>query len=485
MQETERPQLKQTISGMGFFCLALGAMIGVGWITSLGGWLEEAGPIGAILAFIVGGILILFIGLCYAELTPMLPVTGGEVAYAYKALGIGKAFLTGWLLAFGYIAVCGFEAVSIGIVCSYLFPQCNTLPLYELMGQTIYLPHVLLGLLATLFIGWINYRGVSSAIKLQICLTALLAVCLIGFVLGGFVNGNVVNLEPFFAEGTGEGPWVGFLSVLVGTPFWFVGFDTIPQAAEESGSTAIMRRLGIYIVAAILAAIGFYATIILASSLSTPWPGLIGEDLPTAKAIQSAFKSTTAANVVLFAGLLGLLTSWNGFFIAGTRVLFALGRGRIIDTRFGEVHPKYGSPTKPIIFVTLLTLPAAFLGKPALIAFIDVGSFCISCAFLGVCLSFLKLRRQHPQLERPYKLPCGSVIATIAALGSAALILVMVIPNTGATLTFPLEWSILGMVLILAVLFWLMSHKVRANISKTQRDLLILDRVGENEQPED
>ena len=58
MQETDRPQLKQTISGMGFFCLALGAMIGVGWITSLGGWLEEAGPIGAILAFRVGGLVL-------------------------------------------------------------------------------------------------------------------------------------------------------------------------------------------------------------------------------------------------------------------------------------------------------------------------------------------------------------------------------------------------------------------------------------------
>ena len=77
------------------------------------------------------------------------------------------------------------------------------------------------------------------------------------------------------------------------------------------------------------------------------------------------------------------------------------------------------------------------------------------------------------------------MIATIAALGSAALILVMVIPNTGATLTFPLEWSILGTVLFLAVLFWLISHKVRANISKTQRDLLILDRVEEKVQPED
>lgn len=61
-------------------------MIGVGWITALGGWFEQAGPVGAIVAFVAGGTLMLVIGLCYAEVTPMLPVSGGEVAYAYKEL---------------------------------------------------------------------------------------------------------------------------------------------------------------------------------------------------------------------------------------------------------------------------------------------------------------------------------------------------------------------------------------------------------------
>ena len=73
---TDRPELKRAISGFGFFALAFGSMIGVGWITALGGWFEQAGPVGAIVAFIAGGTLMLIIGLCYAEVTPMLPVTG-------------------------------------------------------------------------------------------------------------------------------------------------------------------------------------------------------------------------------------------------------------------------------------------------------------------------------------------------------------------------------------------------------------------------
>ncbi|MEE2989115.1 MAG: amino acid permease, partial [Planctomycetota bacterium] len=97
-----RPRLRKAIGGLGFFCLAFGSMIGVGWITALDDWFKNAGPGGAMIAFVAGGLLMLLIGLCYAELTPMLPVTGGEVAYAYKAHGTGAAFLVGWFLAFGY-----------------------------------------------------------------------------------------------------------------------------------------------------------------------------------------------------------------------------------------------------------------------------------------------------------------------------------------------------------------------------------------------
>ena len=115
-------------------------MIGVGWLTALGGWLTKAGPAGAMLAFGAGGILMLFIGLCYAELTPMMPVAGGEVAYAYKASGTRKSFIVGWFLAFGYISVSAFEAISIGYVLIFMFPSFNVGPLYDFAGSTVFAP---------------------------------------------------------------------------------------------------------------------------------------------------------------------------------------------------------------------------------------------------------------------------------------------------------------------------------------------------------
>ena len=90
--------LHRSLDGRALFALAFGSMIGVGWVTALGSWLSQAGPLGALLAFAAGGALMVCIGLCYAELTPMLPVAGGEVAFAYRAYGTGKAFLVGWTL---------------------------------------------------------------------------------------------------------------------------------------------------------------------------------------------------------------------------------------------------------------------------------------------------------------------------------------------------------------------------------------------------
>ena len=123
--------------------------------------------------------------------------------------------------------------------------------------------------------------------------------------------------------------------------------------------------------------------------------------------------------MVLCAGLIGLLTSWNGFFLAATRVLFSLGRARIIDHRFGEIHSRYGTPIRATLFAGLVTAAAACLGRGALLAFVNVGSFCISVAFVGVALSLLRLREIAPELERPYRLPAGKLVAGCAAVGVA------------------------------------------------------------------
>jgi basic amino acid/polyamine antiporter, APA family len=473
---TSRPELKRAISGFGFFSLAFGSMIGVGWITALGGWFEQAGPAGAIVAFVLGGTLMLIIGLCYAEVTPMLPVTGGEVAYAYKAFGTSKAFVIGWFLAFGYLSVSAFEAISVGLVLSFLFPQIDAWPLYEIAGSTVYASHLLLAFLFTGFITAINYFGVAIAARVQMGLTVLFLFCVVLFVVAGITTGEVANMAPYFGDAEfGSGGLAGMLAVFVTVPFWFVGFDTIPQAAEERRGDAPLHRLGLYILLAIAGSTLFYVAIILSAGMTAPWRGIVGEPLPTAAAFASAFESRVLVKLVLVAGLVGLLTSWNGFFLAGSRVLFSLGRGRIIHESFGQTHPQHGTPARAVIFSGLVTFLSACLGRGAIVAFVDVGSFCIALAFLGVALSLIQLRKKFPDMDRPYRMPGGNALAYVAAGGSLFILAVMLIPMSPSVLVWPLEWAILAALSVTGIGFWMGARRYRESVSEEDRAVLILE----------
>jgi len=92
---SERKSLARVMTFKNYVGLGVGSIIGVGWVVVAGDWLVRGGPLGAILGFIIGGLLLIFVGLCYAELTPAIPVAGGEVAFSFKAFGVGPSFLTG------------------------------------------------------------------------------------------------------------------------------------------------------------------------------------------------------------------------------------------------------------------------------------------------------------------------------------------------------------------------------------------------------
>lgn len=470
-----RGSLQRRLDRFGLFALAFGSMIGVGWVTALGSWLEQAGPLGAALAFLAGGAMMLAIGFCYAEVTPMLPVAGGEIAYAYKAHGTRAAYVVGWSLAFGYIAVSAFEAISVGKVLSYLFPAIDRWPLYTLSGTPVYLSHLLLGVGCTALITAIHYRGIAWAAAVQKWLTGAFILVTAVFITVGFVGGAPGNAEPLVPPGGGGAIAGGVLAVLVTVPFWFVGFDTIPQGAEEAEASLPPRQLGTLILVAIAGAVLFYVAVILSASFAGPWQRIVRADLPAARAFELAFGSALLTRLVLVAALLGLFTSWNGFFLAGSRVLFALGRGRIIHSTFGATHPAYGTPFRAVLLTGLLTATAPFFGRDALLAFVDVGSLCIAVAFLGVALSLLKLRRAFPDLERPYRVPGGRVIPVIAALAALGILAVMIVPGSPAVLTWPLDVGILAGVLMLGIVFWMGARRLRERVDERERAFLILE----------
>lgn len=121
--EIERNTLGKVMSFWDYIGLGLGIVIGVGWVVYTGQWLTDGGPLGTIIAFILGGLLLLPIGKTYAELTAAMPIAGGGMAYSYKAFGLFVSFLTAWALALSYVSATPFETIAIGMLAESIIPS--------------------------------------------------------------------------------------------------------------------------------------------------------------------------------------------------------------------------------------------------------------------------------------------------------------------------------------------------------------------------
>jgi APA family basic amino acid/polyamine antiporter len=479
---TQRDTLKREISLRSLFSLAFGTIIGVGWITVMGAWLSQAGPLGAIIGFIGGGLLMMAIGLCYAEVATMYPVSGGEVAYVYAAWGTHWSFAAGWFLAFTYILVTSFEAISVGWIMSALIPGWGGPVIYTILGEDVQLWSLVLGVGIMMVITAINYRGGKTTAAFQDTMTYTLLLATLVFVVVGLAGGQPSNLEPLFVKDASQGVMVGVLAVFATTPFWFAGFDTIPQAMGEVREGAQLRLIPKVMLLAILLAMAFYCLVILTAAVSLPRNELLALELPVAGALEAAFSSVFLGKLVLFAGLCGLITTWNALFFASTRVVFALGRGHMIPHVFAKVHQQHGSPFMAVLFVGLIGTIGAFFGRNAILPIVNASSSCLALVFLLVVLGVARLRHTRPSHKRPYRVPGGVFLPYLAGIFALGLLVISLYEPYRTTRTagggIPFEWMALGTWAVLGAVFWQVSVKMRREVMEEDRHWLIL---GEHE----
>ena len=475
---TPARHLTQTLSAPQLLAIAFGATIGVGWIVVLGEWLTQAGPLGAIIGFLLGGALILLVGLCYAEMACLIPAAGGEMAYTYALYGTKVSFLTGWFLVLAFIAVTAFEVISIGWIVGTLIPASVGPDLLTIRGgEVLTLGGLLLGLGGVAFLMFVNYRGVKWAASVQDWLTWGLVIAAAMFIGAGLFRGSGSNLTPLFQLNDTGSIWPGVLAIFIATPNWLSGFVFIPQLMEEKAPGTPLRQAGIAILLSIALATAFFCLVILASAMAAPWQSLVDRELPAAAAFEAAFRSDFLVRVVLLAGLFGLITTWNAVLLGASRVLFALGRARIISPIFSKVHPVFGSPMIAVIFVSVIGSFGILLGRQALIPLLNVVATVQAFAFVLISVGVIKLRRTHPHVERPFRVPGGVVTAGLAALGAAfALVLAFYQPYVAAGRQIPLEWVLFLAWLILGGGFWIYARRIRESISEEERKELILAR---------
>ncbi len=469
----EDQKLLKVLGNKDTLALAFGAMIGWGWVVTAGLWITEAGSLGAIIAFLIGGTMVVVVGLTYAELASAIPLAGGEMFYAFKAMGRVPSFITTWAIVLGYVSVVAFEAVALPTVFEYIVPSYSTGYMYTIAGWDVNFTWVAVGMLGSIFIAVVNYRGIKLASFLTFILTALIIVAGILLITGSSIAGNVDNMKPFIEKGS-----TGILVVLLMTPFMFVGFDVIPQAAEEINLPR--KRIGQLLVFSVILAVIWYIAIIFGVSRVLSPSEISQSNLVTADAMAQAFGgSKMMGNVLVLGGVGGILTSWIGFYVGGSRAIYAMARAGMLPKALGELHPKYNSPYKAILLIAGLTTLAPLFGRPALVWLVDAGGLSLVVAWLMVAASFLILRKTDPGMARPFFLKGGSSIGIIALIMSIG-IMVLYMPGMPSALSMP-EWIIILVWGILGVILYNISIN---KFGKKESDLYMnreLDRIFKDE----
>lgn len=448
---TRQSRFAKVLKSREVIALSFGAMIGWSWVLMTGVWLTEAGTLGTLIAFLGGGLAITLIGLTYSELAAAMPKAGGEHIYTRRALGSRWSFVCTWALLFSYLNVCLFESVALPTAVEYLLPQIRLGTLWHVLGADVDLGFVLVGALGSLLVTWSNYVGIRTAAFVQSVVTALILGSGLLLITGAGLQGSAANAEPWLMQGTS-----GILVVLIMVPAMLIGFDVIPQSAEEIDLPP--NRIGRLLVGSVACAVLWYVGVSAAVGFAIPAAELKNSDMATADAASLLWGSSWAGAALVVGGIGGILTSWNAFIVGASRVLFALAESGHIPAAFARLHPKYKTPYIGILTIGALCIIAPLFGRTILVWLINSGSFAVTIAFLFVAISFLVLRRKEPDMPRPFKVSHPNLVGWGAIILSLGLLSAFM-PWADSGLGWPHEWGTIVVWALLGVVVLGVTHR--------------------------
>lgn len=439
---------KRSLGTWTTLALGVGAMVGFGWVTLVGGWIDDAGTFGAAGAMLAGGIMMAIVALVYSEMVAAMPKAGGEHNYILRALGPRWSFIGSWGITGGYATVVAFEAVALPTALSYVVPLDNVF-LWSISDSEVFLTWALVGSVTAILITIINIVGVKIAGSFQMFVVIFLFV--VGFlqIFGSFSAGEVAKMEPLF-----NNSWAGFFAVLVIVPFMFVGFDVIPQTAEEVNLPP--KKTGqIAFISVIIAALWYIMIILTVSSALTP-EQVNNSSLPAADSMATLFNSQLFGNLMVAAGVSGIITSWNSLQMGASRLMYSLAHGGMLPAWLGKLHPKFGTPVNALLVLGGIAALAPFFGQKALGWIVDAGSPMIVIAYLLVSVSFVVLRKREPNMPRPLRVGgkggLGVVIGA-TAIAITAFLVVLYLPGMPASLSVQ-PWIIFGLWWLVGAVFF-------------------------------
>lgn len=414
-------ELKRQLNPMHVWAIAFGCVIGWGSFINPGKkFLSNSGVAGTAIAMVLGALVMIIIAFSYAYMVPKYPKAGGEFTFTKNCFGKNMAFICGWFLAVAYLTNVPMNSTAIGLIVDGLDGKADILKFgfhYTIAGFDIYMGEMLLASGILILFGYLNIIGVQKAAFVQTVLSSLLVICVFTLFVAALVSSKAkgINMKPIWgfdknaaiaagATTSGIGEYAhrgtaGVLSAILATfaiaPWAYVGFDAIPQAAEEF-NFSFKKVSFIMIIAIVFGCFVYTSNNTVAAAALENWPDRVmaGEwvVLVAAEELLGTFGKVLVGLGVSCAVLSGIM----GFYLASSRLMYSMSRDGYLPAWFGKVDGKYGTPKNAMIFCILVSLSGPILGREALGWFVDMSAIGASIGyFFTSAATLVTLRRDH------------------------------------------------------------------------------------------
>jgi basic amino acid/polyamine antiporter, APA family len=437
-QESSGNQLRRALNATHLTLLGIGGIIGTGIFVLTGtAAANHAGP-ALPLSFIVAGLGCTFAGLCYAEFSAMIPVSGSAYSYSYATLGEGIAWFIGWNLVLEYLFAVGTVSVGWSGYMISLLEQLHVhvpaaLSMAPLDQGTDALHWVRTGaiinvpaMLIVTVIATICYIGIKQSAAFNSVIVAIKVTVVLLFILFGLRYIDTANWHPLVPPNTGHFGTFGWSGVMAAAGvifFAYIGFDAVSTAAQETRNP--QRDMPIGILASLIICTILY---VIVSAVLTGMVSYKELDVaaPVALALDRHAAPSWLGLAVKIGAVCGMTSVMLVMTIAQARIFFAMARDGLLPPLFGRVHPRFRTPsTGTVVTGFFAALVGGLFPVNILGALVAIGTL---AAFVTVCIGILVLRRTRPDLPRPFRTPCprftciaGAVVcgAMMVSLGPA------------------------------------------------------------------
>lgn len=425
----KRVKLQRVMRPVDVWGLALGAIIGWGCFVLPGtAFLPKAGPGGTAMGMLIGALLIIVIAVSYGYLIRKFPISGGEFIYAKEAFGKRNAFVCGWAMILAYWSLIPLNATALAMISRYLFPGIIQQGLlYEIAGWEVYAGEVILASSAIILMALLNIRGIKQAAWMQTAIALTLVGCILVITFLVFCISDWNNLAPGFPDGRRW--WKGVFSIVAMAPWAFIGFDCIPQSAEEYNFSH-KKSTFIMISAVLVAAILYIAVCAVTAVGVEPWQQLLDSRnaWPTGYVVRNTMG--LAGIIVLGVAMFcAVVSGMNAFYISTSRLMYAMAKEGSLPKWFEHLSPKYGTPTNAILFTMAMSLFAPWFGREILLWIVDMTSVGAAIVFAYTTGSAAVIGYRNG--SRKY-----TVFGILGCLFSLFFLSLLIIPGMPGYLTF-------------------------------------------------